>query len=117
MSRSHFPIEIVNTFLNNPDSGNIDINSMNSNPVNILSSTIFLLTLHGAPETVFSVARNIQFYQIKKAKLSPCLFRRISSSLRIFFGQAESYFLSVAFLHKIRSTVFTVTGDILYLNQ
>jgi hypothetical protein len=104
-------------FLNNPDSGNIDINSMTSNLVNILPGTIFLLTLHGTPETVFSAARNIQFYQIKKAKLNPCLVRRIPSSLRIFFGQAESYLLSFAFLHKIRSTVFTVTGDILYLTQ
>jgi hypothetical protein len=104
-------------FLNNPDSGNIDINNMTSNLVNILSGTIFLLTLHGAPETVFAAARNIQFCQTKKAKLNPCLVRRISSSLRIFFGQAESYLLLVAFLHKIRSTVFTVAGDILYLTQ
>lgn len=104
-------------FLNNTDRGNININSTTSNLVNILSSIIFPLTLHGAPETVFAAAFSIQFYQITKAKLNPCLVRRLCSSLRIFFGQAESYFLSVVFLHKIRSAVFTVTGDILYLTQ
>jgi hypothetical protein len=100
-------------FLNNTDSGNIDINSMTSKLVNIMSSIIFLLTLHGAPERLFAAACSIQFYQLKKAKLNPCLVRRIRSSLRIFFGQAESYFLSVVFQHKIRSAVFTVTGIIL----
>lgn len=61
MSRSYFPTETVNAFLNNTDSGNIDNNSMTSNLVNILSSNIFLLTLHGAPETVFAAACSIQF--------------------------------------------------------
>jgi len=100
-------------FLNNLDSGTIDFNSM----TNILSSITFLLTLHGAPETVFAADCSIQFYQITKAKLNPCLVRRLCSSLRIFLGQAESYFLSVVFLHKIRSAVFTVTGDTLHLTQ
>jgi hypothetical protein len=104
-------------FLNNTDRGNIDINSMTSNLVNILSSIIFLLTLHGAPETAFAAACNIQFYQIKKAKLNPSLVRRLCSSLRIFFDEAESYFLSVVFPHKIRSAVFTVTSVILHLTQ
>jgi hypothetical protein len=85
--------------------------------VDLMSSIIFLLTLHGAPERVFAAACSIQFYQIKTAKLNPCLVRRICSSLRIFFGQAESYFLSVVFQHKIRSAVFKVTGVILYLTQ
>jgi len=61
MSRSYFPTETVNAFLNNTDSGNIDNNSMTSNLVNILSSIIFLLTLHGVPETVFAAACSIQF--------------------------------------------------------
>jgi len=90
---------------------------MTSKLVNIISSIIFLLTLHGAPERVFAAACSIHFYQIKKTKLNPCLVRRICSSRRIFFGQAESYFLSFVFQHKIRSVVFTVTGVILYLTQ
>jgi len=90
---------------------------MTSNLVNILSSIIFLLILHMAPETVFAAACSIQFYQIKKAKLNPRLVRRLCSSLRGFFGHAESYFLSVVFLDKIRSAVFTVTDDIPHLAQ
>jgi len=88
---------------------------MSSNLVNIRSSIIFLFNLHGDP--VFVAACSIQFYQIKKEKLNPCLVRRLCSSLRVFFGQVENYFLSVVFLHKIRSAVFTVTDDIPHLTQ
>ena len=63
---------------------------MSNSPVDIVSSNFFDLTLLVAPETVFPAACSIQFCQIKKAKLNPCLARRLPSSIRVFSGQAET---------------------------
>jgi hypothetical protein len=83
-SPSDFQTRTLTTHFYNDDGDSIDINDIRSCLVNILSSIIILLSLHGALETVLAAACS-HSYQIKKAKLNPCLVRRLCWSLRVFF--------------------------------